>query len=54
MENEDNKIDQISYFGELAKKHNLLCTGSTEIYSRLYTKLVPILALYQSYAKVTR
>ena len=33
--------------------HNLICTGSTEIYSRLYTKLVPILALYQVYSKVT-
>jgi hypothetical protein len=33
--------------------HNLICTGSTEIYSRFYIKLVPILALYQFYSKVT-
>ena len=31
LENEGYIISLISYFGELAKKHNLLCTGSTEI-----------------------
>jgi hypothetical protein len=44
LENEGYIFCPISYFGELAKKHNLLCTGSTEIYRKLYTKLVPILA----------
>ena len=53
LENEGYIISLISYFGELAKKHNLLCTGSTEIYSKLSTKLVPILALYQFYSEVT-